>query len=141
MAYFVLMGSTDPVTPARTFDLVDDEKLAVEMVRVLETVRPATWSTILPVVARPGMQVRSHSALVEQAQQEYDDRDDEIRTQAEEVKAEALRRLGRGGDDDNRLEREQEDDSRPGPGPDADVPPAIDPERHREGRPPKEGLL
>lgn len=130
MAYFVLTGSTDPVTPARTFDLVDDEKLAVEMVRVIETQRPATWSTILPVVARAGMQVRSHSALVEQAQQEFDDRDDEIRVQAEEVKAEALRRLGRAEVDDNQLDLRPDDD-----------PPLFYPERQRESRPPKQGLL
>ena len=140
MAYFVLMGSTDPVTPARTFDLVEDEKLAIEMVRVLEDLRPATWSTILPVVARAGMQVRSHSALVEQAQQELDDRDDETRSQAEEVKREALRRLGRGRDDDSPPER-QEDDSVLGPGLDPSVPPAIDLGRHREARPRKQGLL
>ena len=130
MAYFVLTGSTDPVTPARTFDLVDDEKLAVEMVRVLETLRPATWSTILPVVARAGMQVRSHSALVEQAQQEFDDRDDEIRVQAEEVKAEALRRLGRADVDDSQLDLGPDDDQ-----------PLFYPERQRESRPPKQGLL
>src|SRR6478672_973486 len=141
MAYFVLIGSTDPVTPARTFDLVEDEKLAIEMVRVLEDLRPATWSTILPVVARPGMQVRSHSALVEQAQQELDDRDDETRSQAEEVKREALRRLGRGQDHDGQPEREQEDDARLDVGLDPTLPPAIDLERRREARPRKEGLL
>jgi hypothetical protein len=141
MAYFVLIGSTDPVTPARTFDLVEDEKLAIEMVRVLEDLRPATWSTILPVVARPGMQVRSHSALVEQAQQELDDRDDETRSQADEVKGEALRRLGREHDHDSQPEREREDDARIDVGLDPTLPPAIDLERHREARPRKEGLL
>jgi hypothetical protein len=131
MAYFVLMGSTDPVTPARTFDLVDDEKLAVEMVRVLETSQPASWLTILPVVAREGMQVRSHAASVERAQQEYDDREEEVQRQATEVRAEALRRLGRVAEDDGQL----------GPLQDDDAPRAIDLEPGREGRPRGKGFL
>jgi hypothetical protein len=95
----VLVGSTDRPGPAQAFDRTDDEELAVEMVRVIERLRPATWATILPVTLPAGMEMRSHPELVEEAQREYDNRGHEVRTQAAEVKAEALRRLGRLDDD------------------------------------------
>lgn len=69
------------------------------MVRVIEKLEPDAWSTVLPVTARPGIDVRSHLAVVDQAQQEYHQRDDAARAQAAEVRSEALRRLGRETDD------------------------------------------
>ena len=49
MAYFVRVGSTSPPGPALTIDRVEDETLAVEMVRVVEETRSASWGTVLPV--------------------------------------------------------------------------------------------
>jgi hypothetical protein len=99
MAYYVRVGNADQPGSARTLDRVDDEALAVEMVRVIEDVHPTAWSTILPLTPRPGIEMPSHPALVEQAQREYDDRADIVRAEAEAVRTQALRRLGRWHDD------------------------------------------
>jgi hypothetical protein len=58
------------------------------------------WATVLPVLTLPERESVSVPAAVELAQQEYDDRDDEVLAHAAEVRAEALRRLGRATDDD-----------------------------------------
>ncbi len=95
MAYYVSVGSTDPPAPARTFDRVDDEDLAIEIVRVLQERHPGSWATILPTTPRPGLIATTHETLVAEAQDAYERRDERLREQADAVRQEALRRLGR----------------------------------------------
>lgn len=98
--YFVCVGSTNPPGPARTIDRVDDEALAVEMVRVVEETHPTAWATVRPVTPLRGPATSSYLAVVQEDQQDYDDRNDEVLSLAAETRAEALRRLGRSDDDD-----------------------------------------